>query len=168
MATPAYLTRSVLNTLVGAARVTQLFDDDGDGVLGASELATLDEVMAQAEGFALSYMLRGFTAEQVTQLAGADPYFLSAVGWVACEFASERPGQNVGADGRGRYWAQFERATAYFERLSKSQVHSKGEATAGANKQSGGSVKPKDPTTGKPPSFTFAADDDAPTGHGGF
>src|SRR5574341_731113 len=164
MATPEYLTPGDLEVNIGAGEVTRLSDDDGDGL---RDTTTLNQVMAEAEGLAASYLLRGFTTQQILALAANDPYLTSCSAWIACELLSERRGEFIANDGKGRYWAQYERAVGYFDRLAKSQVKSKGEAAAGENKQAGGNIRPK-ALDGTNPTFVFAPDRESPTGRGGY
>lgn len=168
-ASPAYMTKADLEERVGATTVAHLFDDDGDGTIasGSQDETTLNSVMAEAEALALSRMLRGYTEAQVVTLAGDDPSFTAQVAWVALELASERRSEFIAADGKGRYWTQYERAVDFFDRLSKSRIHSKGEAAAGGSSNTGGNVSPKK-SDGTKKTFVFASDTDAPTGRGGF
>src|SRR5574341_2274511 len=160
MATPEYLTPGDLEANIGAGEVTRLSDDDGDGIRDST---TLNQVMAEAEGLAASYLLRGFSAQQILLLAANDPYLTSSSAWIACELLSERRGEFIAPDGKGRYWVQYERAIGYCDRLAKAQIKSKGEAVAGENKLAGGSVRPKT-LDGKNPTFVFSPDRESPTG----
>jgi len=163
-AVPEYLTGVDLEELIGSAEVDRLFDDDGDGIRDSSKL---NSVLAQAEAIALSRMLRGWTRTQVVTLAQNDPAFTAMVAWVACELAAERRGDFLSSDGWGRYRAQYDRAIQYFEALSKSQIHSKGEGAAGTNKQTGGRLQPR-LSNGDPVPPIFGPNKNSPFGPGGF
>lgn len=163
---PRYLQKTDLENIVGPQRVLQLFDDDGDGTLGAGELTILNGILEQAENEADSRMMRAYTTSGITSLANSDLAFKRHVSWIAIEFAAERRGGFIGEGGAGPYDAQYKRAIQYFDALSKGRQRSKGEDAAGVGANVGGSVKPTLPTgTSR---FVFAPDDENPTGHGGF
>jgi hypothetical protein len=141
-----------------------LFDDDDDGL---QEGTVTNEILTSAEGEAASLMLIGFTEAQLTALGNNDLSFRNHVAWVALEFASERRTEFTAADGKGRFWAQYERAMKFFTETSKSKRKLKGQTQAGANAQEGGSRNPVVDTS-QSPKFVFAPDKDNPTGTGGF
>lgn len=170
MTTPDYLERSDLEKRVGAQTVVQLFDLDGDGLVPAASAdeARMFEIMASAEAFAASYMLRGgWTTAQIETLADNDPFFLEQVAWVALEFGTEGRPQFTAADGKGRFWVQYERATKHFDHTSKSRLKSKGEQQAGRNRQAGGHLQPR-LADGRPKPLVFGGDKNNPSGGGGF
>lgn len=162
-----YLALADLQAKVGAARVLQLFDDDGDGVLGVAELVNVWIVLEEAEGFAYSRMLRAWTQDAVIDLAGADPLFKGHVAWVALELASERRPEFTSPDGKGQFWAQYERAIQFFDALSKNKQRSIGETAGGRAGTAGGNVSPTT-TANTAAQFTFAPSRRSPHGHGGF
>lgn len=160
---PKYLTSADLDARIGAARVDQLFDDDGDGLRDA---LTVNTILVEAEDLAAASMLKAYPAESVTLLGQNDETFRGQVAWIACELASERRGEFVAEDGKGRYWAQYLRAKEYFGQLAKGQLKPAGEAQAGTNRQAGGAVTPT--LVANSPRFIFAPDRYAPNGRGGF
>ncbi len=162
MSTPEYLARSDLNRVAGTTVVDQLFDEDGDGT---ADTAHLNEHMAQAEAYAASYLLRAYAAADILTIAAGDPFFKSQVAWVAIELGCEGKPGFLAADGKGRYWAQFERATEYFDRLAKAARVTKGIGNS-ANGTTGGEYRPK--LLGQPIPRVFGNDEDAPQGRGGF
>lgn len=157
-----YLTAADLEACVSVETVDRLFHDDNSGV---RDVLLMEAVMREAEALADSRMLRGWSEDQITTLANNDPGFRNFAAWVAMELASERRGEFISQDGKGRYWAQYERSIDHFDRLSKSRIHSKGERQAGTNANTGGQTRPTLQTD--QPRFIFADEPDG-TGHGGF
>jgi hypothetical protein len=157
-----YLTATDLETAAGPKLVDQLFNDDNSGL---RDSALMERIMQQAENLADSRMLRGWAKNEITTLALADDGFRSMAAWVAMELITERRGEFISADGKGRYIAQYDRAMKYFDDLSKSKIHSVGEETAGANANTGGELRPT--ITDNSSRFTFANEPDGST-HGGF
>jgi hypothetical protein len=160
---PDYLTSADLDARAGAARVDLLFDDDGDS---QRDPEVMNAIMCEAEDYAASRMLKSWKRTAIAVLAAQDITFRGHVAWVALELASERRAEWLAEDGKGRYWAQYQRAKEHFDALAKSQISSQGEVTAGANAQSGGKLGPTNDANRA--TFTFAADARAPRGHGGF
>jgi hypothetical protein len=161
-----WLTLQDLYNLVGSSRVQQLFDDTLIGSVGVTNEA-LQAVLRAAEGEAYSRMLRGWSREMIEALAGVDIAFRNHVAWVALEFASERRPAFASDDGKGQFWAQYERAIKFFENLSKGQLRSIGESVAGAGSNTGGRLRPTS-TAKQVDSFIFAPSQRNPTGSGGF
>lgn len=157
-----YLTAADLEACVSVETVDRLFHDDNSGV---RNMLLMEAVMREAEALADSRMLRSWTVDQITTLALNDAGFRNFAAWVALELATERRGEFISPDGKGRYWAQYERSIDHFDRLSKSKIHSKGEAQAGLNANTGGRARPQ-LQTGQS-RFVFADEPDG-SGHGGF
>jgi hypothetical protein len=139
-----FLTIDDLYAKIGERRVEEMFDDNNDADLGESaEMEAYVTVMREAEGIAYSYMLRAYTdTETIIDLANADEVFKGMVAWIALELASERRVFVQAPDGKGEFWAQYERSIDYLNRLSKGRRRSKGEATAGTSGNVGGTLQP--------------------------
>lgn len=161
-----FLTITDLYNLVGSERVIQLLDDQMIGGLGSTN-DKLQSVLISAEGEAYSRMLRSWSKASVEALAGADAAFKMHCAWVALELACERRPAFCAEDGKGAYWAQYERAISHFERLSKTRLRSTGESAAGAGANLGGNLRPTT-TAKKSYSFVFATSEKNPTGSGGY
>lgn len=162
-----YLTIDHLKQLVGAEKVDQYFDDDLSGSIEAGdETDTVTFVLNAAESLVSSKMKRSYGDAAIIELANADDGFILQAAWLALELACERRPEFCDSEGRGQYWAQQERALKFFDDLSKGKTRSKGESAAGIGDNIGGDIKPQLDTG--VPRFTFAPDDDYPTGHGGF
>lgn len=167
MATPDFLAIGDLKAKVGNKTILGLFNDSNAGALTVTELAILDDVMAQAENEAYSRLLRAYSKAQVILLADNDSALKGHVAWVALEFASYRRQEFMREDGGGAYGKQYDRAMKYFDAISKGQQRSAGEAVAGTTAQiGGGEIQPAVETGAS--RFIFAPDNDNPTGHGGF
>jgi len=164
--TADWLTVQDLYNLVGSERVLQLFDDERIGSLGSTN-ARLQSILKSAESEAYSRMLRSWSKANVEALAGADEGFRTHCAWVALEFASERRPAFCADDGKGSYWAEYERAIAHFESLSKGRIRSVGESAGGVSKNVGGNLRPTT-TAGTEASFVFAPSEKNPVGPGGF
>jgi phage gp36-like protein len=142
---------------VGSATVDQLLDDDDDGL---ADETTLQEIIEEAEALAANKLLRAYTRDEVQTLAKLDPGLKGQVAWIALELASEHKREFISEDGKGRYWAQYERALGYLEALSKGKSKSLGEAETGPGKNTGGKLQP---TSADQSRFIFAANGDDPT-----
>lgn len=161
-----YLTKEDLYTVVGQDRVDQLFDEDISGDIGTAESVALNSTLERAEAHVDAFMMLAYSNDAITDLANADAAFKFHACWIALEFAAERRNDFCADDGSGPYKMQFERAESYFRKLSRGRKRSKGESAAGVGANVGGSLKPTMPSgTSR---FTFAPDDNNPTGHGGF
>ena len=142
--------------------VDKLFTDKNTAM---RDMVMLEEVLQQAETIAESQLLRSWTQAQIVDLARADRGLRGQAAWLAMEFATERRHEFISADGRGRYWAQYERSMSFFKELSKSQIHSRGESSAGKGANAGGAVRPI--LQANQPRRIFADEPDGST-HGGF
>jgi len=162
-----FLTLQDLYNKVGEARVQQYFDDDVDGSI-ADESTQVAEVLNEAEAFAYSYLLNAFSSvDGIIAMAAEDQIFVGHCAWVALEFAVERRPEFTGDDGKGHYWAQYERAKEAFIAMGKGRRRSRAESEAGGNLQQGGAIQPVQ-TDEDTPRFVFAPDNNSPTGHGGY
>jgi len=164
--TANYLTVQDLYNLIGSERVIQLFDDELTGGLNSAN-ARLQAILRAAEGEAYSRMLRSWSKLNIDALAAVDIAFRSHVAWVALEFASERRPAFAADDGKGQFWAQYERAIKFFESLSKGQLRSTGESVAGVGANVLGNLRPTS-TAKTEAAFVFAPSERNPQGPGGF
>lgn len=164
---PDILALADLQNRIGADKVLKYFDDDVDNVVDDVD-ANVVAILEEAEGEAYSRMLRAYGDKQsIIDLAANDPVFKGHIAWVACELASERNTEFTDAEGWGAHKAQYNRAIAFFENLSKGRLRSKGEAVAGRNAHVGGTLQPAPPAATEG-AFVFAPSKKSPTGHGGF
>jgi hypothetical protein len=161
-----FLTLNDLYRLVGSERVIQLFDDSLVGTLGSTN-SDLQAALQAAEGEAYARLKRSWSVASIQAMAGVDQAFRRHCAWVALEFASERRPAFCGEEGKGAYWAQYERAISHFEALSKTRLRSKGESAAGAGANLGGNMRPTS-TAKKAASLVFTPTEKNPYGSGGF
>ncbi len=151
-----------LEAIVDKATIDRLFNDTNTAI---RDMVLVEQVIQQAESLAETNLLRSWTLQQIAELASHDPALRAQAAWLALEFASERRQEFIAADGKGRYWAQYERSMKYFETLSKSQSHSRGEASAGKGSNAGGSLRP---VLRPQQARRIFADEPDGSGHGGF
>lgn len=151
-----------LESIVDVATIDRLFNDKNTAI---RDMVLTEQVIQQAETLAESQLLRSWTQQQIVDLAAHDPALRAQAAWLALEAASERRQEFIAADGKGRYWAQYERSMAYFKDLSKSKSQSRGEETAGHGSNAGGSLRPA--LRPRQARRIFADEPDG-SGHGGF
>lgn len=156
-------TRLDLEQRLTPQRVVQMFDDDGDGLIEGSDLATLETLIAEANDIVAGILLnKGFTAEQLETIK-LDKQVTRAWCGIASQLAGERKHEWLNERGQGQYDAQGVRARAELKALAIGETRSIQEATAGGNLSLVGEVAR---TT-----FQFAPDPNDPSdryGPGGF
>lgn len=164
-----WLTMRDLERVVSRNVVDMLFQDTNSNV---RDPIIVQEILLAAISLAETKLLRSWSREQIARLAFHDPAVRSHAAWIAIELATERKGEFISADGKGRYWAQYERGISFFDALSKSKDQSRGEkaktqlgvTAAGTSGNTGGRRKPASVAGNN---FVFA-DEGNGTKHGGF
>lgn len=164
-----WLTIKDLERCVAVEVIDRLFQDLNTGV---RDYALLQAIIREAEALAESKLLRSWSRDQIVNLAFHDAAIRVNAAWIAIELATERRGEFIASDGKGRYWVQYERAIAFFDALSKSKDQSRGEKAkqvlgvpgAGVSKNTGGKRKP----TETPNRHWVFSDEGDGTKHGGF
>ncbi len=167
--TDTWLTVKDLERCVSVDVVDRLFQDNNTS---QRDPGLVQSVILEAQSLAESKLLRSWSQSQIVQLAFHDHAVRLNAAWIAIELATERRGEFIAADGKGRYWAQYERGINFFDALSKSKDHSRGEKAqtqlgvsgAGTGKNTGGKRLPQ---AVRGQNFTFADEGDG-TKHGGF
>jgi hypothetical protein len=159
----AFGTRLELEQRFGAQRLVQLFDDDGDGVVAGTDLATLDTIMAEADDIVAGLLLnKGFTEEQL-ELLKTDKQIIRAWAGIAAQLAGERKPEWLSDEGLGPYDAFGQRGRAELKSLAAGTTRSIKESVAGINTAISGDVQRG--------VFVFAPDPNDPNdryGPGGF
>lgn len=167
-----FLTLAKLYTRANPQKVKSYFDDDNNGVVTDAD-ANVDAVLSAAEAEMYARMIRAYPGDPsdpdgpIQALVANDPGLEGHCIFVALQMAAERRTAFTDDDGKGPYSAQYDRAIAYFETLSKGLKRSMGETQAGKGANTGGKLQPK-PPAGTSRQFIFAPSKDAPDGHGGF
>lgn len=151
-----------LESVVDNSVIDRLFNDTNTS---SRKWKLLEYAILQAQGLAESQLLRSWNRQQIALMAANDPSMRAQAAWLALEAASERRQEFISADGKGRYWAQYERSMSYFKELSKSKSHSQGEEAAGHGSNAGGSLRPA--LRPRQARRIFADEPDG-SGHGGF
>jgi hypothetical protein len=164
---PDILNLADLSNQVGLERVTQYFDDDGDGVVVDADPNVIS-VLDQAEGQYYSRLLRAYGAKStLILLANNDPIVKGHITWIACELMAERRVEFTNAEGWGAFQVQYNRAIKELDLLSKGQTRSVGEETVGLGGNSGGTVQAQQ-NIGTSRQFVFNPSKGDPNGAGGF
>lgn len=149
------------------ARTIKAYFNDSSVTDVTDALPAVQQVLMGAEGELFSRMRRGWAGDQaIIDLVNADETMMMHLCWVACELASERRPEFTDSEGKGAHMAQYNRAIAYFDNVSKGNQRSKGESAAGVSANVGGSSNPR-PNTPEA-QFVFAPSKQSPGGHGGF
>lgn len=145
------MNRSDLDNAIGSAKVTQLSDDNADGVADSDVVNTM---IAKAEQRVVSILLRAYSLDEIVVIMTKDQFARSNTADIACEYLSRRKGDFASEDGKGRYYQAFKEASDHFEKLSHGRV--KTSATPTKNKQEGGRIRPPNDQDGDGPPFIFA------------
>ncbi len=149
-----------LTNRLGADRVLQLLDHDGDGV--ADERLTA-EVLADADADVSSILYgKGFSADHIRGLAG-DPLLRRHATTIAMAYAGQTKSEFIDASGKGPYDDVAERARKLIREVAEGAKRAmRGEMQSGANTLLRGETF--EPT---PPKY-FIETPDKPRGPGGF
>jgi len=157
--TVPFTTSAALVLRVGAETVTQLFDDDGDGV---ADTAPLNACIEDANRLTEARLLhKGFSHVQLSGLA-VDATLCRLATEIALGLAGRRRPEWITADGRGRYDAIATAAKADLDLIAQGRLRLAAEGDAGANTSIRGSIRTPEPV------FVFAASGANTRGPGGF
>ena len=154
--------RAALEEKITAARVVQLFDDDGDQVVAGTDLAKLESVFADADDIVTGLLLKkGFSVEALEILA-TDRQVIRAWAGIVAQLGGERRTEWLDDQGRGPYDAFGIRARSELQALARGDIRSVKEVEPGvANTSIVGDVQrgqfiftdPNDPTGQGPGGF---------------
>jgi hypothetical protein len=132
--------RAAIEARITAARVVELFDDDGDGLVAAGDLATLATIMGDADDIVTGLLInKGFNEEQLEILA-LDRQVIRAWAGIAAQLAGERKPEWLDEQGHGPFDAFGVRARAELKALARGEIRSVQEGVAGLNSALSGSV----------------------------
>jgi hypothetical protein len=158
-------TRIDLEQRLTAQRLVELFDDDGDGAVAGSDLASLQTIMDEANDIVAGLLLnKGFNAVQL-ELLKADKQIQRAWSGIAAQLAGERKPEWLNERGQGPYDAFGLRGRAELKALATGETRSLIETVtggSGANLGISGGVQTR--------AFLFSPDPNDPNdrGPGGF
>lgn len=160
-----WTTLEQLVQLIGRRRVTELFDEDGDGAITGEDAGRIDECLAGVNDEVTSILFRkGFDRAGLVALA-EDASLRRYATHMLAQAAGERRLEFHDDSSRGPYFEMGERARAALVKMSLGELRSKTEGTgAGENPIVGGDVNLGDPV------FVISRDPRYPgtSGPGGF
>ena len=147
-----------LEAAVGAQRIAQLFDEDGDGV---ADPDLIDQFADQADQWVRMFLeSKGMSREQLDlPLVKANPALRGAATSIALGFRGESKAEWLNADGEGPYEKRRRDAKEMLGMLVKGQLRL---IDAGAKSNLTGRVTAPDPA------FVIAQSGQNPKGPGGF
>jgi hypothetical protein len=156
--------RLVLEQKIGAHRVAELFDDDGDGLVAATDLATLEAVFAQADDIVTGHLVqKGRSEDTIREHLRTDRQVIRAWAGIAAQLAGERkPEWRNTQTGVGPYELDGKRAREELKMLATGELRSHTETESGGNTSLLGAIDR--------PYLEFAPDPNIPgdRGKGGF
>lgn len=160
-----FVNRSDLEKQITKARLIQLFDDDGDGLVEGDDAEALAECMAEASAIVTNHLVgKGFDVEQLNGLS-RDRGLRRAACNIAAEIAGPRRPEFINPQtGAGPYDAMGQRGREYLKEFAKGALRSRLEDQHGKNATVRGALSY--PT----PKFIFSRDPSDPNdnGPGGF
>ena len=159
------ITREDLEQVVGKALVQQLFQLAG-AAAGTVDEDEIERTLENASSHATSIVRAAWAEANIAEMAN-DPAFRMHVAWIAMEFRAESRQFTNAADGKGKYWAQAERAEKWLVGAAKAQRRPAGEKRAGPPATvTSNHIRPSVPEGGK--RFVFAKDSATGRPRGGF
>ena len=124
--------RGALEERMSASTVKQLFDDDNDGEIAGTDLATLEQVLADADDVVTGVLInKGYSAAQL-EILKADRQIVRLWANIAAQLAGERKPW-LFEDGVGPYDVIGQRARQELGKLARGELRSHLEAEAGTN-----------------------------------
>lgn len=154
--------RAALESRITPSRLVQCFDDDGDGLVSGTDLATLESTLADADDVVTGILLnKGFNVEQLAAVR-IDRQVVLAWSGIAAQLAGERRVEWLDSQGHGPFDAFGVRGRSELGKLARGELRSEKEADVGVNLGITGDIEPRQ--------FLFAPDPNNPNdrGPGGF
>lgn len=155
----AYIEQLDLERRVGARKVVEYCDDDGDGVADAPVVAAL---IQRASGVADSILLPAFSIAEIVQLM-TDPMAKGSVEDIAIAIMGGRRGEFITPDGRTPYDGWEKRGKETLRAVASGAERIAKEEAVGRNATIGGGVQASTPAV-----HVFASTRTNPGGSGGF
>lgn len=132
--------RKALEQRIGADRVVELFDDDGDGLVAGEDLVTLETTLGAADDIVSGILLyKGWSPDGLEQVA-LDRQVIRCWTGIAAQLASERKPEWLDENGEGRFHAFGVDGRSELGKLARGENRSVAEPTAGAPAAIGGWV----------------------------
>lgn len=144
---------------VGAERLRQFLDDDGDGTPDSAVVAAIQR---RVEGRVISRLMsKGWSRAQLEQFDG-DPILEDAATDIWMGFAGERRSEFRNDKGQGHFQAELDRGLQMLDEIAKGITRLPDEGRVAAQRTTRGNLNA--PT----PRFVIANNRDDPTGPGGY
>jgi len=133
--------RATVEDRIGADRLVQLFDRDGDGVITGADLTRLESYLAQADDVVTGLLVkRAWSEQQITDGLRFDRQVINAWSGIFAQIAGEQNTEWLNAEGKGVYDALGVRGRAELGALARGETRSAQESIVGANATLGGRV----------------------------
>lgn len=160
MATVPLFSQAQLERRVGATKLAQMLDFDGDGV---ADMAQVEEVIEEASSVALQLLLRVWPTEEAVALGvGEDPALQAYAIEIGAGVAGRRKSEFCNEKGEGPFDAWETRAVSRLEKFVSAHRRSKGEKEAGTHPLA------RTRANQVPTPFVFAASGNTTKAPGGF
>ena len=157
-----FVTQEDLERRIGADRVTELCDDDNDGV---ADDEIVSEILGDANREVASILYgKGFARDDLTKLA-RDRFIRRKAAMIAAQLAGERRTEWCNDRGEGPFHRMGQDGRKAIEKMSSGELRAALEETHGANRSIRGKTKTGCPT------FIFNRNPDDPKdvrGRGGY
>ena len=125
--------RRTVEGRIGAGKLVQLFDEDGDGQIAGDDLVLLESFLSQAYDVVTGLLIRkGYNEVQLRDHLSGDRQVVNAWTGVFAQLAGERKPEWL-TEGKGQYDAFGSRARAELAALARGETRSHTEAQGGSN-----------------------------------
>lgn len=129
--------RKLLEQKIGAHRVVELFDDDGDGSVTGSDLETLEAVFAEADDIVTGLLVKkGRSEDAIRDHLRTDRQVIRAWVGIAAQISGERKPEWRTNDGKGPFDLDGVRARQELQALARGETRSHTESAGGSSNTS--------------------------------
>lgn len=132
--------RAAFEARITAQRIVELFDDDGDGLVEGTDLATLVTIMGDADDIVTGILFKKGFGEQQLEILALDRQVIRAWAGIAAQLAGERKPEWLDDSGHGPFDAFGVRGREELGRLARGEIRSIQETVSGPNSALSGSV----------------------------
>lgn len=131
MAVIAFGDRAALEARITPARVVELFDFDGDGLVAGADETRMGSVIDDANDIVTGILVgKGFTLAQLATLK-QDNQIVRAWAGICAQIAGEAKTEWLDAEGRGPYDGIGQRARSELRALTRGEIRSRLETETG-------------------------------------